>query len=125
SAPWTNMVGNFSTLGNQVQGGQGLNLAVLNGVNQPDVDVQASVSLTGINHTAGLLARYQGNGDANYYRANLTRTNTGFTASVVENIAGVLTPLATTDILSATDQANLRFLITGSNLRFFVNNTPV
>lgn len=137
SDPWINTVGYFSTFGNKIQGDQALNIAVLKAVTLPDVDVQASVSITGLDHTAGLLARYQGSGNRNYYLAQLKRTSTGFSAQVVRNLdvlklvngkkrlVNVNTVLATVPIASTTGKANLRLLVTGTNLRFYVNSVPV
>ena len=125
SDPWTQPVGFFRALGSQVQGGQAVNLAILNAVHQSDVDVQAFVSITGLNHTAGLLARYQGAGNTNFYLGKLSRTNTGFTAAIFKNVAGVVTLLTTANITSTTGKANLRFLVTGTSLNLFVNNILV
>jgi hypothetical protein len=125
SDPWTQPEGFYRTFGNQIQGGQALNLAIINAAQSADVDVRASVSITGLNHTAGLLARYLGHGDTNYYLASLSRTSTGFVVNVRKNVGGIVTPLATTNIVSTTGKANLRFLVTGIDLRVFVNNIPV
>lgn len=124
SDPWTQAAGFYRTLGNKIQGGQALNLAVLNAVTQPDVDVQASVSITGLDHKAGLIARYQSANDS-HYEALVIRSSTGFVAQTYKKLYGSYTLLSTASIASITGQVNLRFLVTGINLKFFVNNIPV
>ncbi|MBI2809089.1 MAG: S8 family serine peptidase [Planctomycetes bacterium] len=89
-----------------------------------DVSLQADVVL-GVNQVAGLIARYRGAGDRNYYVAQLKRTSTGFIAQVFKNVNGAFTQLATTKLVSATGDAHLRFLVTGINLKFFVNGRQV
>ena len=123
--PWTNASGFFRVVNSKVQGTQALNLAVVNGASEPNVELRAVVNAPGINNSAGLVARYQGAGDKNYYLGRITRTSIGFVAQVLKNVNGVVTVLATKTVLSSTGKASLRFVVTGSNLRLFVNNVPV
>jgi hypothetical protein len=122
-APWARIAGTYTVQGNQIQGLDALNLSIIDGATQADVDVRAAVSITGLNHQAGLVARLQNS--SNYYLAKLTRTATGLTAQLLKNVAGVLTPLATVAIPAATGKATLRFVATGANLKVYVNSALV
>jgi hypothetical protein len=122
-APWARIAGTYTVQGNQIQGLDTLNLAIIDGATQADVDVRASLSITGLNHQAGLVARFQNS--TNYYFARLTRTATGLSAQLLTNVAGVLTPLATVAIPATTGKATLRFVVTGTNLKVYVDSAKV
>jgi hypothetical protein len=122
---WAQPVGSFRVNVNIARGETATNLAVLNGVRSADIDVHGDFAIVGRNRSAGLIARYQGAGDRNYYLGKLTRTDTGFIAQVVKNMAGINTVLSSRTIDTPTGNAVLRFLVTGSNLRRFINGTLV
>ena len=125
SPHWTQPVGSYRASANTIRGEKTINIAVLNGVQSADVDVQARFTIPGKNHFAGLIARYQGKGDKSYYFGKLTRTDTGFVARIVKNIGGVNAAIASRTIVTPNAEASLRFLVTGSNLRLFVNGMLV
>ena len=125
SDPWLQKLGTLQTVGNRIRGTQPVNIAVLNAASESDVELRAVVSLAGVNNSVGLLVRYQGSGDRNYYLAGLTRTQTGFAARIVKNVGGKTTTLASTKISSTAIDAELRFVVTGINLRLLVSNIEV
>ena len=70
---WMEHVGNFTVAGGVLTTNSPLAVATLNSVPQADVVVTDSVTLPD-GQAAGLMARYSGPGDANYYYAFLTRS---------------------------------------------------
>ena len=118
--PWARIAGTYTVQGNEIQGLDATNLAIIDGATRADVDVRASINITGLNHQAGLVARFK---DAsNYYLARLTRTATGLSAVLLKNVAGVSTTLMTVAIPTSSGKATLRFVATGTTLRVFVNS---
>jgi hypothetical protein len=120
--PWAQAVGSYHVQAGAARGEKAVNLAVVNGARAADVDVRADVTVAGVNGSVGLLARYLGGGDRNYYLGSVTRTATGFIARVVKNVGGVSTVLSAARLDTPTGAATLRFLVTGTNLRLFVND---
>src|SRR5262249_52118210 len=121
--PWARVAGSYTHQGNQIKGLDALNLAIIDGISQADVDVRSSVNITGMNQQAGLVARLQ-NGP-NFYLAQLTRTATGLSAQLIKFVAGVPTPLKTVAIPTSSGKAQLRFTAVGDNLKVFVNSAKV
>ena len=76
------------------------NIATLNGVSAADVSLQEDINL-GAGENAGLVARYGGIGDKNYYLAEIIGIGAGFQAQIVKNINGTPTVLASAVINSS------------------------
>jgi len=83
------------------------------------VSVQADVTLGRQRHVAGVVARYSGTGVANMYMAALMTTGGTTFAQIYRNINGAWTLLSSQAILVSS--ATIRFDVTGSSLKLFVN----
>src|SRR5207237_631841 len=94
-APWVNQAGAIGVLVVGFAAGAGpVNVATLAGVTAADIDLYATVGLDA-GQNAGLLARYTGAGDKNYYLASLSRDAEGnITARLARNLNGIVTELA-------------------------------
>ncbi len=95
---WINQAGNYTvntSTGTATANGTGSqqNLATLVGLSVANVTVQANVSVSATGQSAGLVSRYTGTGDQNYYLAELTNSGSGVTAYLYKNVNGTLTLL--------------------------------
>lgn len=124
SGPWQSQVGRFLTRSRKAQGTSSVNLATIMSARAADVDVRAAITANGINFTGGVVARYSGKGDQSYYLGQITRTSTGFTARIIRSINGVKTTLSTVAVPFSLISADIRLLVTGSRIRFYVNGAP-
>ena len=116
---WTERQGNFNVSNNRlVANAASVSLATINGVSLGDVAVQADIAV-GANQVAGLITRYQANG--NYYLAqvNSNSTGTAFTANIYKCVAGTLTRLNATPALLASGTGALRFEVVGTSLKLY------
>jgi ELWxxDGT repeat protein len=126
---WTEPVGDSVVVKQQlVAKTAGPNLAVAQGSALADVAVQSWVNVfapagTGLMGNAGLVARYLGSGNSNYYLGVLIGNNGVFTARISLNLNGVLTPLLTVPV--ATGTGLLRFEVVGNSLKLFLNGILV
>ncbi|MBA4192304.1 MAG: hypothetical protein C0467_30405, partial [Planctomycetaceae bacterium] len=126
---WRETAGDLIVKNNQIEAkGTGTNHAVFQGAALSDVSVQATVNVfapagTGLSGSAGLVARYIGTGDKNYYLGAITGVNGVFTAKIFANVNGTLTQLASTAVASGTGL--LRFEVVGNSLKLFLNDTLV
>src|SRR5439155_1353830 len=93
------------------------NLSTVNGINQADVSVTASVVLTS-GQTVGLVRRYGGALDSNYYLAQFSSSGSGFQATIWKNIGGVYTRLVT-GLTVSSGTGTLEFKTMGSTLQLF------
>src|SRR5262249_37924859 len=123
-APWVNQAGAFGIF-EKFAVGSGttpVNVATLAGVAAADVDLSVFAGL-GASVNAGLVARYSGPGDKNYYLASLTSdASNNVVARLVRNVNGVITELAVVESVSTDHlQPRLRFRLIGSTLQLFVN----
>src|SRR5439155_3504170 len=64
---WTDQSGNIAVVNGEAVGQAAYSLSTVNGINQANVAVTAGISLTAKNQAAGLVARYHGPLNANYY----------------------------------------------------------
>jgi ELWxxDGT repeat protein len=119
---WRERAGDLVVKTNRVEArGTGVNLGVYQGAALGDVVAQARVSATGFGGSAGLVARYLGTGDRNYYLGAITGANGAFTARIFANVNGTLTQLAIGAVGSGTGV--LRFEVVGNSLKLFFNGT--
>jgi subtilisin-like proprotein convertase family protein len=121
SRNWTDQSGNITISSGQAVGTAGYNLSIVNGINKADITVSADINLTSSNQAAGLVTRYGGLLDSNYYLAHLFDTGSGFKAEIYKNIGGVFTQLALGS--STSGMGTLTFKVHGSNLELDLNGT--
>ena len=115
-AAWSAAAGTYSVQSSQAEAREsGLNIAVLNGVVEADVVVQAQVSVAEGPAHAGLIARYSGPGDNNMYLGALVNDGVNTTAQIWRNVGGVWTQIASGPVDSPI--GILRFEVYGSSLR--------
>ncbi len=101
------------------------NVAVLNNVEAANVAESVTVTSLLPGQTAGLVARYQGLGDANYYLGAISRSGNAFTAQIYKNIKGVLTLLTSAPVAATVfnGTGTLEFEVEGASLRLFIVNS--
>jgi hypothetical protein len=125
-SPWVKQAGAIGIVANTIAQGTGaattVHVATVGGVDVGDANVSANVNVA-VNQQAGLLLRYTGTGDKNYYLGTLIRTATETTASIRLNNNGVVFELATAVVGASTGQ--LRLTISGGTLRLFLDNVLV
>ncbi len=94
---WINQDGNYrvNTTSGTATGIGNLDLATLVGLSVANVTVQANVTVTGVGEDAGLVSRYTGSGDQNYFLGEIVNTGSGVEAYLYQNVNGVMTPLQT------------------------------
>src|SRR5262249_7500189 len=95
--------------------------STVNGINVADVTVTASIALIS-GQTVGLVSRYSGPLDANYYLAQFSSTGTGFQATIWKNVGGTYTPLVT-GLTVSSGTGTLKFVTSGSTLQVFLDTT--
>jgi hypothetical protein len=98
------------------------NIAVLNGVAATNVSESVMVTNLLSGQSAGLVARYQGTGDANYYLGAISRSGNIFTAMIYKNIKGVYTLLVSAPVSASLFNGTgvIQFEAEGPSLRLFV-----
>ncbi len=109
-------------------GGYAASLAVLNGISQANVSESATLNLA-VGQTAQLVARYQGPSTRSMYFAGIARTSTGYTLSIMKNLNGIQSVLASKFFTNAQFAAagffatsTIRFDVIGPSLRLYVFN---
>ena len=121
---WTAALGNFTTLsgGAAVGTASGVSLATVNlATPASTVTVSADVGLA-VGTTVGLIARYSGSGDKNYYMAELTTVKGKPTVAIYRNVNGVLKLLASATV--GATAGTLEFALTGNSLSLSFGGTP-
>jgi hypothetical protein len=119
---WLNQLGNFQVAGGKATAFGSLDIATENGINGPNVFVQADVSVAAGQY-AGLVAHYSGPGDANMYWAGINASGGTFQAQIWRNLNGTWTELFAQNI--AGGAGTLRFEVAGSSLKLFDNSNLV
>jgi len=133
SSVWTQRAGSFDLTANTAAAtGTGGNTATLNGVNAADVVVTGTFKTpSNLEVATGLVARYSGVGERNFYWAALNPFGNGvpgYSAQIWKVVNGVATVLnANAFPLSAgtnpsTTNAVLRFEVVGSSLKLYLND---
>ena len=123
---WQEHAGNFTQNGFSGKAGSSaaISEAMLNGVAQKDVYVQADIDLTQVGQYAGLTAHYSGPGDSNMYWGAIGKTGSNsFTALIFKNVGGVWSQLASQAVNSGTGM--LRFAVVGESLKLSLGNALV
>ncbi|MHB1034358.1 MAG: hypothetical protein ACYC35_04220 [Pirellulales bacterium] len=119
---WTERLGEFAVVNNQMAAQGVVSIATLNGINQANVSVSADVNVVDGYH-AGLVARYSGPEDKSFYLGHLLNTNGQYTAEIWRNVAGFWTQLSRQVVTSGA--GTLRFDVVGSSLSLCLNNILV
>ena len=123
SRDWDERQGNFTDTGTSAFGNAATNLATVHGVSLADASVAAEITLAA-GQQAGVLARYQANG--NFYLARIVANTAGtvFTPEIYQSVGGVLTKLNNAALaLPATAAGLLRFEVSGTSLKLFFTPT--
>jgi hypothetical protein len=122
SRSWTDQHGNITVVNGQATGTAAgtNNLSTVNGINVADVFVDETVALAA-GQTVGLVTRYGGPLDANYYLAQFSSTGSGFQATIWKNIGGTYT-LLTTGITVINGTGKLEFQTKGSKLTLLLGS---
>jgi HYDIN/CFA65/VesB-like, Ig-like domain/Bacterial pre-peptidase C-terminal domain len=123
---WTERVGDLAVSAGGLRSNTStVSLATVNGVNQANVVLAADMNLgTGTAvRSMGLVARYSGTGDGNWYLANLRMTGGRYRVEIWKQVGGVQSLLSWSYVSSGL--GNLRFEVVGSSLKAFWNGTLV
>ncbi len=107
---WNTNLGTVSRVNGLVQAtsAASANIVTLNGLSQSNVALQADVSVGGASgQYAGLLARYSGAGDTNFYWAGIYNNGSGYVALLDKNVGGVWTTLSAVGIPSAVTAVSI------------------
>jgi Matrixin/HYDIN/CFA65/VesB-like, Ig-like domain/Bacterial pre-peptidase C-terminal domain len=123
---WTERVGDLAVSAGGLRSNTStVSLATVNGVNQANVVLAADMNLgTGTAvRSMGLVARYSGTGDGNWYLANLRMTGGRYRVEIWKQLGGVQSLLSWSYVSSGL--GNLRFEVVGSSLKAFWNGTLV
>jgi hypothetical protein len=123
---WTDQIGNFTIEGGAAVGTGSVNMSTVNGISQGSVTLQATMDATSTadGNSGGLVARYNGTGDANFYLAQLARKNNTLIPTIRLHHGGIWTTLATGTAISATT-ATVKFVLSGPSLQMFVGGNLV
>lgn len=124
---WTEHTGDAGIVNNSI----GLyandtTIVTANGINESDVSVSADfdVSTTPEQYSSGLIARYGGPGDQDFYLARIFHSGgNSFAAQIWKNVGGVYTPLRSVSV--AGGAGNLRFDVVGNQLALYFNGSLV
>src|SRR5262249_30299122 len=99
-----------------------VSLATLNTPALTDSTIQADVALGGNGTSAGLVARYSGANQANFYLGMIYNNNGVYQAYIFLNQAGTFKQLAEQDLPGFSGSGTLSFSVTGTSLKLYVNN---
>jgi hypothetical protein len=124
---WIERLGAFTVTDGALVGQSATNIATINGLNERDTTIQASVTLAA-GQSAGLLARFSGPADSNYYEARLTDAGNGIQATIYRNHNGTLTRLVSKTISVrgiGPPILLLKFKLVGSTLGLYLGNVLV
>jgi hypothetical protein len=122
-SPWAERVGAIGVSGQQaVAQAAGASVATLLGISAADLSVQAAVSVGAgtAARSPGLVARYGGPGDTNFYAGFLTYNPGGaLTADIWRSVSGAWAHLASAPVSAAS--GTLRFDVQGTSLSLYFN----
>lgn len=123
SRAWLEKSGGFTgnVSGQMVSGAGQVSLALVNGISQAPVSVQADVNVTLANSFAGVVTRYTSNGDM--YEGIIAKINGVYMAQIYRHYKGIWTLLRSTKVSSGT--GTLRFDSVGTTQSLYWNNVLV
>lgn len=122
SSAWLERMGDLRIVGNHlVNASNRQALATLNGVWQANVSISLDYNLQSaeVERSVGIIARYSGPGDSNYYMARVMKQGGSYTAEIWVNLGGNYTPLSSVSTSHASGR--LRFNVYGSRLDLYIN----
>jgi hypothetical protein len=123
---WTERVGAFSIQNNRAAASvPGVSIATLNSSALVNPDLQANVTLTGSGSHAGLVARYSGPDENNFYVGLIYNNNGVYQAYIFLNQSGGFVQLAGNNLTGFPGTGTLRFQLFGTTLNLFVNGNLV
>jgi len=118
SAFWTNQSGNLAIANGVATGQSALNLATLNGINQTNTSVQASVNIPAGQY-AGLVSRVQGSGVQSMYFAAIVSSGPGYVAAIWICQGGVFTLLSAANPVAGNGQGTLLLKTLGTSIQLY------
>jgi hypothetical protein len=126
SNSWSEQTGNFNlSTGAAVPQGSVTGLATVNGIINPDVNVQGTFSFTTANQYAGLVARYAGSADKNMYYGRLVYLGNGVSnAAIYRNLNGTWSQIGSGSNVGVAS-GTLTFQTLGSQLKLFLNGNVI
>jgi hypothetical protein len=126
ASPWSARVGRFqvNTASETATGVGPVDLATVSTIQSADEIISATVTAQP-GQTIGLVARYTGSGDRNYYLGEIVAGSGRYTAKILRNASGTFTSLFAQSYLGAISAAALEFDVVGSSLRLFLNGSVV
>ena len=124
---WTTQTGAFSISGNMAASSTTVvSIATVNNPSFTDAIIQADVILNGVGSRAGLVARYSGPGENNFYLGMITNNAGIYEAYIFVKDPGEGTngyrQLAFRNLPGFTGTGTLRFEVVGNQMKLFVNN---
>lgn len=121
---WNQVSGDFHVQNNILAASAAtVNSAVLDGVSETNVSVEADVTING-NGSAALTLRNSGN-DQTMYWGGLIHESTGSRVEIWKRVNGTWTRLTMVSLSGAPTAGELRFEALGSSLKLFLNNVLV
>ncbi|MBX7074381.1 MAG: fibronectin type III domain-containing protein [Pirellulales bacterium] len=119
-ASWSEPVGNTRVSANSLMvEGAGAGMAVLTGVNYTDAAISADVTVP-TDGRIGLIARYGGSGDSDWYMARIYNSGSRVYATLYKNVNGAVTNLG--EQIVSGDSGAMRFELEGNSLKLYWNN---
>ena len=115
---WLDREGEFRVTGGAAVGNAMRSIATVNGGGQADASAQASVTLA-VGQGGGVVARYTAAGD--FYLAFVSRTSSGYVASIYRRVGGAYTQVAQQAFDSTATSLSVRLEVAGSSQKLFVD----
>lgn len=120
SSNWLARLGSINVAGGKATGVTGASsVATLSGVSVSNSDTQIDVDVTASGSSAGLLARYSGPGESNFYMAQWVNRGTFYRVEIWRNVGGTWSLLSSQNV--ATGIGTMRFTVIGSTLTAYAN----
>ncbi len=123
---WTERIGDLAIVSGGLQSNAtSASIATVNDLTPADVVVSGDVNVGAgtANRSLGLVARYSGSGDGNWYLGNIRYTGGAYRAEIWKQVNGGQTLLTSTFLDSGA--GSVRFEVVGTSLKLFFNDTLV
>jgi hypothetical protein len=119
SSNWLEHDGNYDVTTGDAVGKAATNLATVLGISTADADLTADLDLASVGQFASLVARYSGPGETHMYIAQIQRTATGYTVSILKNLGGA--NISIRHMTTTTFGGGLRFKLVGTQLEVYLD----